>query len=411
MNDEIYQESVGSFLNKLINTIILYIDDVKKLHSLYRDKKKLDKGIKFIESLCVHKTIANQKIFVRGYNGKVIEPMNLDNEVQILKNLLTYTETHIKNPVISQYLTNYELYKAGWDTFYKIKIKEIPSLYYQVNSKLENNISELKNILKEISNYFDKADESSHINQLNDVFRNTINKIKESITKDFKIITMNFEAIQYEIGKKFSSLTEETAEKVVRKDISDEAIKKDSTFIKEIKYGDDTYKIYQTIYKNVSAMNYAGSFIYVENGFFDLPKGYQLAILYHEIGHHQCKHFKPNGYKVGEINKEFDIPVEDTEKLVKQIKKDLNKFLFSISMSPFRNDQKYLNGEEFIYLLIEWEADRFSANIVGKRLMKKALSSHFSHMLKSNPYYKDPKKQSMHYKYNMDRMKIRTKNI
>jgi hypothetical protein len=217
---------------------------------------------------------------------------------------------------------------------------------------------------------------------------------------------MNFEAIQYDIGKKFSKLTENTAEKVVQKNISYKAIKEHSNFVKEITYGTDTYKIYETEYKNVSALNYGGSIIYVENGFFNLPKGYQLATLYHEIGHSQCKHFRPKGFKSNDINKGYNFTIDDTEKIVRQIKKDLNKFLFKVSLSPFSTEERYQNGEEFLYLLLEWEADRFAVGVVGKRLVRKSLAHDMNRILEV-PMYKDPKKQADYTKYNIDRTKIR----
>lgn len=411
LNDVIYQESVGSFFNKLSNVVISYINDVKELHHLYKEKNNINKNLQYLKNLCKHKTIANQIIYVRGYNGKVNHSLNIDEEIQSVKNLMTYATLKIDNPTLSSYLEGYELNKAGWDIFYKVKIKDIPSIYDDINHKLDNAIHELKDTLKNLSVYFENASDKNHGDSFKVIFKKIIDKIKTSLKRDIDIITMNFEAIQYEIGKKFSKLTEETADKIVKKDISDEDIMKNSEFAKEITYGDNTYKIYKTKYKNVSALNYKGYSIYVDNNFFDLPTGYQLAILYHEIGHNQCRHFKPEGFKVGKVNDGYEVPVEDTEELVKRIKKDLNKFTYALYYSPFYNNKRYHNGEEFIYLLIEWEADRFSANIVGKRLMRKALTSRFSDMLKKHQTYNDPRKEKTHYRYNMDRMRIRTQSI
>ena len=409
-NNEMYTESVGSFFNKLSNALINYINDCKGLHKLYKEKKNIDNSMKYINKLCKQNVIANQEIIIRGYNGKMIESLSIDDEIQSLKNIITYATVKQKDPLISNYFERYEVYKSGWDIFYKVKIKDIPSMYTDVSQKLDKSILDMKNVIKDLSSYFENAEAKSSNNNIKGIFKNIIDKIKTSIKRDINIITMNFEAIQYEIGKKFSKLTKETASKVI-KNVSDSAIKENSTFIKDIKYGDTTYKIYKTIYKNVSAMNYGGSYIYVENGFFDLPKGYQLAILYHEIGHDQCKHFKPKDFKAHSVNKDISIEIEDTNQIVKHLKNDLSVFLSELSKSHFYDDEKYLNGEEFIYLLVEWEADRFASNIVGKRLMKKALNSNFSDILKSRPYYKDAKKQQLHYKYNMDRMRLRTKNI
>lgn len=409
-NNQIYQESFSSFFNILTNTIIDYIDDKKKLHQLYKDKNELEKGIRYIKNLCRHKTFAEQTITVRGYNGKVINSTSLEDKIQLLKNAITYAETKGIRPNVSQLLERYEMYKAGWDTFYKIKIGYIPSLYDEISEKLNNNIASLKTSLKDISQYYENASDENNITSLKDSFKKIIENIKNSIDKEINIITMNFEAMRYEIGKNFSKLNESTANKVVCKNISDDDIRKNSKFVKEITYGDQSYQVYETKYEHVSAMNYGGHWIYVNNGFFKLPKGYQLAILYHEIGHEQCKHFKPDGYKIGKVNDGYDIPIEDVSEMVKRIRKDLSKFLWSVYNSPFSNSKRYNDGEEFVYLLVEWEADRFAANMIGKKLIKRSLTNRFSDMLKSTNDRKTLDSK-LNYNYNMDRMKIRTDNI
>lgn len=411
MEENIYQESVGSFFNKLTNAIINYIDDCKELHRLYKEKKKINNGMEYIKRLCIYKNIAEQSIYIRGYNGKIIKPLSMEEDIQSIKNLITYAKLKIKDDLFSKFLERYELNKSGWDTFYKIKIKDVPIACDSINKKLDESINELRSTIKDLSSYFENASDQKREIEHKAVFKSIIDKIKFTIKKDINIVIMNFEVMQYEIGKKFSKLTENTAYKVVKRDISDKLIMENSKFVKEIKYADDTYKVYETKYKNVSALIYGGSAIYVDNGFFGLPKGYQLAVLYHEIGHHQCKHFKPIGFKAGKINTGFDVPIVDIEKIVKQMRKDYHKFLYQLSYSRFQNNKRYLNGEEFLYLLIEWEADRFAANIIGKRLVRKALTSRFSDSLKNNPISKNPKEEKINYNFNMDRMRIRTRNI
>lgn len=410
INEGIYQESISSFFIKLTNAFNAYVNDARDLHKLYKEKRNLNRGIIYISNLCRYKAIADQQIFVRGYNGSVVNPLSLEQEIQTLKNLMTYAKLKINDPKMSDYLERYEADKSGWDIFYKVKIKDVPVLYNEINQKIDDAINKSKETIKSLGEYFENAPDQKQ-SESEFIFKKIIEKIKNSVKNDINIITMNYEAIQYEIGHKFAKLTEKTADKLVKKDISDKDIVKASKFVKEIKYSDDSYKIYKTKYDNVSAMNYGGANIYVDNKFFDLPRGYQLAILYHEIGHHQCKHFKPDGFKAGTVNKNFELPIEDTSKLVKRIRQDLAKFNYSLSFSPYSQSKNYTDGEEFIYLLIEWEADRFASNIVGKRLIRKALTSRFDDMLKKHPVYKDPKKEKMHYNFNMDRMRIRTQNI
>ena len=412
-DDELYQESVGSFFRKLSNSLHDYIRDQQELHKLYKDKSNLERDMYYLSKLVRRTKLGDQTVRVRGYNGKV-ESNVLSDEIKSLKNLLTYSNLKLSDPVVSSYLEGYEANKNYWDVFYKVPIKEVPIFYKTVMKDLDNRIEELKTLVKDLPSYFEKAsDEKPETKkEKENIFLKIITKLSEVIKKELNICMMNIEAIKYQIVEMFSKLTEEEAEKLVMKDVKTKDIMDASKFVKEITYGDNAYKIYETEYKNVSAMNYGGNLIYVNNGFFDMPKGYQLAVLYHEIGHNECKHFKPASIKkMRTINKDVDIPLEDTSELVKRLYKDLNKFYMKVSQSPYRNSEHYNNGEEFIYLLIEWEADRFAAMQVGKNLVRKSLSDRFKEFLIANSKDVKEKNKKDYIGYNLDRMRIRTSLI
>ena len=72
--------------------------------------------------------------------------------------------------------------------------------------------------------------------------------------------------------------------------------------------------------------------------------------------------------------KKIDIPIEDEEKLLKRIKKDIEKFTFHESnLSVYRHTKDDDYYTELLYILVELDADRFSIKNIGKRLMSNSL--------------------------------------
>ena len=199
-----------------------------------------------------------------------------------------------------------------------------------------------------------------------------LNTIKDSIDKKFDIMVMNMEAMKYEMVRFINEDLDEASNKVVvnKKEPSARKIMKTAELYDTITYGGDTYNIYKTTVSNISCFNYGGHDIYLDKDFFDLPKGYQLAILYHEIGHNVSGHF---GVTKKELKK-IDIPIEDEEKVLKRIKKDIKNFTFHESKrSIYRHTKDDEYYEELLYILVELDADRFSIKNIGKRLMSNSL--------------------------------------
>jgi hypothetical protein len=140
-----------------------------------------------------------------------------------------------------------------------------------------------------------------------------------------------------------------------------------------MEYGYTTFTIHQTEYPNISAFNYNGYDIYVDKNFFTLPKLYQMGIIYHEIGHQQARHFKPNKEEMKHYG------IQDEQDLYQRIIKDMNAFLskknkygsaFAIEGKPDHYDL-----DTMVYVLLELDADRFAANKVGKKIYSDGLSA------------------------------------
>ena len=403
---QMYDESlsdIASFFTKLKNMLFGYIHQKKKIHEYYVEKSHMQKKLKAIKKLCLNKKIGNTKIVIRSYNDKLFKSTDINEQIQFAKNMFTGIDNKLNNPELYKYFVGYIDDRSSWDKIYEIKIKDVPAFFEMSIKNLDNAITTLESNVNDFSRYVDYQ-ESSNASKRN-IFT-FFKSIKTSIKRRFEIIDMNFEIIQFKINQ----ILHEDLEDELHKYVKEPSIKEQVSSahkIREITYGDTTYNIYQTEYPNTSCFNYGGLDIYLDKAFFNLPKGYQLAILYHEIGHHQCGHFKPKGGL-----KKANLTVEDEAAIMKRIKKDMNSFILASKYnSKFGRNDAYGDGAELAYLLLEWDADRFAANnVVGKHIMGSALTDRFKRQF--DIMWKDPTEdQKLMTDFNMDRMHLRTINI
>ena len=403
---QMYDESlsdIASFFTKLKNMLFGYIHQKKKIHEYYVEKSHMQKKLKAIKKLCLNKKIGNTKIVIRSYNDKLFKSTDINEQIQFAKNMFTGIDNKLNNPELYKYFVGYIDDRSSWDKIYEIKIKDVPAFFEMSIKNLDNAITTLESNVNDFSRYVDYQ-ESSDASKRN-IFT-FFKSIKTSIKRRFEIIDMNFEIIQFKINQ----ILHEDLEDELHKYVKEPSIKEQVSSahkISEITYGDTTYNIYQTEYPNTSCFNYGGLDIYLDKAFFNLPKGYQLAILYHEIGHHQCGHFKPKGGL-----KKANLTVEDEAAIMKRIKKDMNSFILASKYnSKFGPNDAYGDGVELAYLLLEWDADRFAANnVVGKHIMGSALTDRFKRQF--DIMWKNPTEdQKLMTDFNMDRMHLRTINI
>lgn len=403
---QMYDESlsdIASFFTKLKNMLFGYIHQKKKIHEYYVEKSHMQKKLKAIKKLCLNKKIGNTKIVIRSYNDKLFKSTDINEQIQFAKNMFTGIDNKLNNPELYKYFVGYIDDRSSWDKIYEIKIKDVPAFFEMSIKNLDNAITTLESNVNDFSRYVDYQ-ESSDTSKRN-IFT-FFKSIKTSIKRRFEIIDMNFEIIQFKINQILHEDLEDELHKYVKEPSIEKQVSS-SHKIMEITYGDTTYNIYQTEYPNISCFNYGGLDIYLDKAFFNLPKGYQLAILYHEIGHHQCGHFKPKGGL-----KKANLTVEDEAAIMKRIKKDMNSFILASRYnSKFGPDDVYGDGVELAYLLLEWDADRFAANnVVGKHIMGSALTDRFKRQF--DIMWKDPTEdQKLMADFNMDRMHLRTLNI
>ena len=95
---------------------------------------------------------------------------------------------------------------------------------------------------------------------------------------------------------------------------------------------------------------------------------------------------------------------KDTQKSIREVKRIFDN---EINKSLFKDLYTDIYESELIYLLGEYQADRYGADRVGKSTYKKALTNRFNKILDSGERnLTDRSKQ-----FNQDRMKIRMKLV
>ena len=357
-----------------------FINRKKQLFNLYCSRNRIRKKAHLLNRIISkNPRFSNKELLVRGYGNKLknFESISVDDEIMLVNNILSRYLYKYKDDNTLKATTDIEVIceeymkrKAGWDNWYTINVDTAATMYDVTIDNIDKSIKELKKSIYNFSTYVDKSNMDK--SEKEEIIVIVLNTIKDSIDKKFDIMVMNMEAMKYEMVRFINEDLDEASNKVVvnKKEPSARKIMKTAELYDTITYGGDTYNIYKTNVSNISCFNYGGHDIYLDKDFFDLPKGYQLAILYHEIGHNVSGHF---GLTKKELKK-IDIPIEDEEKLLKRIKKDIKNFTFHESKrSIYRHTKDDEYYEELLYILVELDADRFSIKNIGKRLMSNSL--------------------------------------
>lgn len=375
----------------LINLTYLSIEELKKINDNQAEKLSIGKTIKVYELITKkYPDLSKEKVYIRAY--KDLKDNDKDYDKKIDHNLLVNVRELLNNPRNAYLLMNYNIDKAT-DGYYEIPLEDAVTQLKTYYDNLIKETEEYKNDLKTLSRDIDKV-MSIDVDIFSGIKKLLMN-VKEAVIRRTYIFYMNLDLLSYQIKHITEKHVENKAEEVVinidsKEDI--DKVKKSSEQVGTMQVGELTFNIYKTKYNNISCFNLGGHDIFVTNKFFNLPKGYQLAILYHEIGHTTSGHF-------------FPLEIQDDAERLKIIKKDKKKFDRLVYNSRYYNVENLINNEELLYILTELDADRYSANKIGKRLMKSSLKSTFNEMLKNSDLSKDL------VKYNKFRMSLRTKMI
>lgn len=294
-------------------------------------------------------------------------------------------------------INNYHSYHSGYDMMYIMTLEEavgfLNNIVYSMNEELPYHLRELMN--------FDVAKQMVRDGEVDTAIevKEKMSDIMACITNTAHIMSLNIDSVFHDFDTAIYSTMDKITDKYVIRSKKESSIfkelRKNSKKVAKMTYCNIDFDVYELPIKNSTCLNYAGSSIYVHNGFFELPIGFQEAILFHEIGHR--------------VNGDFDNieGVVDEEELFERFKKEAKKFDKIVRRSrDFRNDTSLNNDDELLYLLVELEADRFASRFVGKNIMRKTLTTHFDYGLDTNSEISD-----LARRFNKFRMKIRTRMI
>lgn len=380
-NKDYYLESdisdaVTNVYNKAYNIIHAYINKRIDLFNLYKRKRDLEKSYACLQSMAKDKNFSGESFYIFLYN--VDDKNTEDNDELFYNYILNYTRyisannDYYKNPnkknekrVRDYHVLYSHLSQTGYNKYItEMKIETAASLIPSLISSTNLSIIELKK--ESISDYI-----KAHPNEDRKLLITKIfNKIKSFIDKRLYIAALNIEMIKYECNCIVEKIIDKKAKDYVLTGgyTSDELdkIEKESKCIGTIKYGKNSYRILKTPIPHMGAYNMYGMTIFVQDDFLKLPKAMQIATLAHEIGHGESWHFS-------DIDANNKRKASDEKEALKLVAEDIRyfekKFHHKIGLND--DDDKYM--DYLLYLISEWEADRFSISAAGKWVYKKEM--------------------------------------
>lgn len=398
---DIYNEksaiSLGiDILDKISRVVFTYIKTLREyLSTSYSRKSYIRLYEKMGETIKKYPDLGNEAIII---------PYIKNDEIKSVEDMIDRLTLFKDNRKLYDIVSKYQISRASLtkQPVYKSTVKD---LYKSCGNSLDaydEHIEEIKKDLLSVKRIIQKSKYNNSRGIINE-FVDFCKILKESVQHQYTIIVLQTEllhdSLRFLVHKKINNAEFKYVES---------STKVNKNFIKSIEndFGKLTYKqtrkignfkvrIYESNKPNSSALIYDGKCIIVEKGFFDIPEGMQEAIIYHEIGHYMSGDFG--------FDDESKYPSErENIKYVKKVKKYFDK---EINKSIFKDDYYDIYDSELLYLLGENNADNYSAKFLGKKLVKTTLMEHISDILKNNGYTEN------NYRFNMDRMKIRTNLI
>lgn len=375
INYDIYTEKSSNTPSK-IKALILkyfiicdtYLNNVLKLFELYKQKRDVQKNIKIMERVIKkNPEIAKQKIRYRIYdNWKDI----IDFETSITNNL-AYRIENLDDEYINSIIDAYykDIDTESYDSP-EVTIEEALKDTIDVIKDIDNAIAKQKKILKTTSSKLSKSKNltAKHVS--------LIKKLLLSVQKSIQRLTfkssIRLDYLYNEIHKAVEkTITDESKEYTIRKYARDSTAEKNADHIGTVRVLDYDIELYRTD-KYIMSEYSKGNCVYFDRDFINLPKSHQVAILYHEYGHIVNGHTMTNDRKY-----------RNEYKLSKQLKKSIKKYDKMVAKSKFEDIVEVNDDSLLLYILVELDADRFAAKMVGKDVIKKALMTDYRKLTKT----------------------------
>lgn len=396
---------------KTLERIVLLIDqffvNVANVISIHKKQNEVERYMKRLDRL---KNTLTEKEFKRMMLVQlpaISTPITVDDEIQLIRNIFAIYKIKPGGRVDKLRTANIQtLLRPSGEEFKKTR-----GTVYYVNlaflsgmvKETEKDLSKLQEASKDLLFQFNTLPEQIEGKTLKDTAFGKFVKSLVSVIKQHTLCAL-YNMSAFVDGLKFSThkiVDKETLDRIHAYDkLSDkeriEKYEKNAKFIKTVTVEDQNFQIYQLDIPAVSCYNRSGTHIYVDSTFFTHSIAHQKAIIWHEIGHTMAGHFGLVGNNI-----------PDEEKRIRRMKWDMIQF------QAFKNDTARFkhSDDELVYLLCEWEADRYAAKHAGKYNMKKSLMDDakvgfFASIVKDPKHITD--KEAMILAYNKERMKLRT---
>lgn len=340
---------------KLKEAFNRYTSKVKDLCELYSSKRRVKKNLKIMKrAIKDNPELAKEKVTYRTFADFTDD---LDYDVKLSKNLAYRIDNYDKKWMTNLMDSYYKNMDDSNKFLKKITIKESIEYAEGIISDIDKAIETRKKLVENVANNVD--DENTTPEQVN-MFKNLITTIYKSIQTRIFIMMYNIESLFVSTVDKIRNDIDAEANKMVVKKItkSYNTIQKNSKKIDTVEIFGTIIELYETD-KYIESEFVTGADhprVYFDKDFKKLSPAYKKAILYHEYGHVINGHLGTVHYR-------------DEYKLDKKISRRVKKYLKQVNSKK----ENLASDDLLIYLLIELEADEFSANFVGKNVIKKSL--------------------------------------
>ena len=375
VNYDVYMEGASNNPSKIKSLILkyfiicdAYLNNLIKLFDLYKQKRNVKKNIKIMERVIKkNPEIAKQKIRYRVYdNWKDI----IDFETSITNNL-AYRIENLDDEYINSLIDEYykDIDNESYDSP-EVTIEEALQDTIDVVKDIDKAIMKQKKIMKTTSSKLSKS------NNLTTKHISLVKKLLLSIQKCTQRLmfktSVRMDYLYNEIHKAvYKTINDESEKYVIRKYSRESSAEKTADHIGTIKVLDYDIELYRTD-KYIMSEYSKGNCVYFDRDFINLPKSHQVAILYHEYGH------IVNGHTLT-----YDRKYRNEYKLSKQLKKSIKKYDKMVAKSKFDDIVEVNDDSLLLYILVELDADRFAAKMVGKDVIKKALMTDYRKLTKT----------------------------
>lgn len=396
---DVYRESfvgdIGERLDKMSRVLYTYMKTLVEYMSLSYSKRSYIRLFdKMGETLKKYPEIGKERIIV---------PQFSDNDLVDYQNRIDRLNAYMKDKELYHIISGYQKMRASTqrETVYSTTIADLYKNCSNIIPEYDKVMEEIRKDIFSIKRIIRKSElaPSDSIKQFSDIlqfFKSIVSMYYERAVIQMETLHQSMmKVVNEKISKASKMYVEDIVPEVEMKDIITKEMGK-ITYKYSIKIGNYKARVYEAERKNVSAINFRGNVIVVDNGFFKQPTGVQEAIIYHELGHYMCGDF---GLEKNKLPSE-----KDTQKSIREVKRIFDN---EINKSPFKDLYTDIYESELIYLLGEYQADRYGADRVGKSTYKKALTNRFNKILDSDERnLTDGSKR-----FNQDRMKIRMKLV